>query len=107
MKKPRAPRLVTVAIFTTITIIFWVFFSLYKVFTSLEPANIDPKLLEPLNPILDTDALNRLEGRVFFQEGDVVAPLTVPAPSPTPIIVAEPLETPTETATDEGEFSTP
>lgn len=71
MKKPKAPRLVTVAIFTTITIIFWVFFSLYSVLTSKPEVNVDPKLLEPINPTFDTKALNALDGRIFIEEGDV------------------------------------
>jgi len=74
MKKPKAPRLVTVAIVTTITIIFWVFFSLYTVFTSKPPATIDPKLLLPLDPNLDTNALRQLEERVFFEEGSYTSP---------------------------------
>ncbi len=106
MKKPRAPRLVTVAIFTTITIIFWVFFSLYKVFTSLEPVSVDPKLLEPLTPTLDTNALSQLEGRVFFEEGEVAAPFAVASPSPTPAPEELIEETP-ETATNEAQVTTP
>jgi hypothetical protein len=77
VKKPKAPRLVTVAIFTTITIIFWVFFSLYNIFITKPPPEVDPKLLVPLDPTLDTRALTRLEGRVFFEEGTFAPPIFV------------------------------
>lgn len=105
MKKQKAPRLVTVAILTTVTLIFWVFFSLYNVLTSKPPNNIDPKLLEPLNPSLDRDTLGKLENRIFFEERDVdftISPsitITNPtsgsieteeeSPSPTPILTEE------------------
>lgn len=89
MKKQKAPRLVTVAIFSTVTLIFWVFFSLYNVLTSKPPTHVDSKLLEPLDPNLDRDALGKLQERVFFNEQDVdftALPsiiLTNPTPEPT------------------------
>jgi len=75
MDKPKSPKLVTVAIFTTITTIFWVFTGLYNIITSSPPANVDPKLLEPINPTLDKDALDRLDGRIFFEQGETTTPL--------------------------------
>ncbi len=71
MKKKKQPTLVTVLTFTTITIIFWVFFSVYKVLTTTPEVNIDPQLLEPINPSLDSNSLNKLEERTFFEEGTI------------------------------------
>ena len=98
MKKPKAPRLVTVAIFTTITIIFWVFFSLYGIFTSKAPVEVDPKLLEPLDPSLDINALTQLEGRVFFEEGYFASPTLIIQPVVTP----PPEQPPSETVATES-----
>ncbi len=70
MMKPKAPRLVTVAILTTITIIFWVFFDVYRILTAPSKIDIDPKLLEPFDPSLDLDSLDKLENRLFFEEGE-------------------------------------
>ncbi len=75
MKKPRAPKLVTVAITTTITVVFWVFFTLYQVLTRVSPSSVDPILLEPISPSLDTTLLNSIPERVFFEEGEVIAPI--------------------------------
>jgi hypothetical protein len=77
MNKPKAPRLVTVAVFTTITIIFWVFMGLYNLITSKPPANVDPELLKPINPTLEQEALNRLENRVFFEPGQTSSPFII------------------------------
>lgn len=81
MKKPKAPRTVTVAIFTTITIIFWVFFSLYNVLTSKPAVDVDPKLLEPINPSLDTNSLDELPNRNFVEEGEAL-PILQPTEAP-------------------------
>ena len=77
MNKSKAPRLVTVAIFTTITIIFWVFMGLYNIITSSPPVNVDPELLKPLDPTLNQEALDRLDGRVFFGEGETSTPVII------------------------------
>ena len=74
MDKIKTPKLVTVAILTTITIIFWVFVGLYNIIVTPSPVNIDPELLEPINPVLDKEALKRLEGRIFFDEGETRSP---------------------------------
>ena len=93
MKKQKAPRLVTVAIFSTVTLIFWVFFSLYNVLTSKPSANVDPKLLEPLDPNLNRDTLSKLQERVFFDEQDVdfnaLPSIILESPSPEPTQFAE------------------
>lgn len=77
MKKPKAPRLVTVAIFTTITLIFWVFVSLYNIIISEPDINVDPELFEPLEPTLQKEALDKLEGRIFFEEGQTNSPVII------------------------------
>ncbi len=73
MKKAKTPRLVTISVTTTITIIFWVFFGLYTILVTPTKIDIEQKLLEPLNPILDTDVLQSLKDRVFFEQEDVAS----------------------------------
>lgn len=106
MKKQKAPRLVTVAILTTVTLIFWVFFSLYNVLTSKPVIHVDSKLLDPLDPNLDRDTLGQLGERVFFEEQDVnftaVPSITLEAPTPTETpSEEEPVLTPTPAPTGE------
>ena len=108
MKKPKAPKLVTVAVFTTITIIFWVFMGLYSLITSAPPTNVDPELLSPIDPVLDQEALKRLEGRIYFEEGQTTSPVIIrDTPEPTPeteeiLIFEEGLEPATTTASLSG-----
>jgi hypothetical protein len=98
--KPATPRFVTVAIFTTITIIFWIFYVIYEVLTSAPPVVVDPNLLEPIVPRLDTQTLESLSQKEFFEEGEEIpfSPLTEASPSPTLI---EELETAIPALTDE------
>src|SRR3989344_2179548 len=79
MKNPKAPNLVTVLIFTTITIIFWVFFSVYQILTGNLVVDIPEELLKPINPTLDKEVLGNLPKQIFFEEGDIVSPLIVPS----------------------------
>lgn len=76
MRKPKPPRLVTVAIFTTVTIVFWIFYSVYQILTTDAPVNVSPELLEPISPELDFDALNQVGDRRYFEEGQTV-PLSI------------------------------
>lgn len=69
MKKPKAPKLVTVAITTTITIIFWIFLTLYHVLTTKPAPSVNPELLEPITAELDIESLEKIGKTVFFEEG--------------------------------------
>lgn len=106
MKKPKAPHFVTVSVLTTITIIFWVFFNLYNILSKKTSLKIDPKILEPISPELNTQILNTIQERRFFDEEDLVESsflIEPTAPSePTPSQVAEPTEVPV--ATEEGQL---
>lgn len=98
MNPHKAPRLVTVAIFTTITIVFWVFFTLYNILTSSPSLEIDPALLEPIDPKLDTSSLSQIENRIFFEADDATVPfIDTELPTPTPETTEAAIETPTET----------
>ena len=88
MKRPRAPKIVTVAILTTITIVAWIFFSVYRVLTQEPPVSVPEQILAPINPTLDAQALDRLENRIYFEENEVAA-----LPTPTPQEEAEEEET--------------
>lgn len=99
MKNPKAPRLVTVAILTTITVVFWVFLSVYRVLTTKPEPNVPPEILAPINPNLDKQTLETLSDRVFFEEGEVTLPAPLPTATLTPVQQKLPEEIVTPTAT--------
>ncbi|OGM11724.1 hypothetical protein A2Z22_04965 [Candidatus Woesebacteria bacterium RBG_16_34_12] len=83
MKKPRAPSLVTVAIMTTITIIFWVFFSVYRVLSTKIIPDTAPGILEPILVDLDSNTLAQIDKRVYFERGSIQQFLLEITPFPT------------------------
>src|SRR4030043_2226379 len=105
MATSNAPKQVTVTIFTTITIIFWIFLGIYRILTSTLPPEIDTKLLEPINPQLDEKILNNLEEKIFFEEGQVEFPYVsekiIPKLIPTPILTKTISPTPYPTINEE------
>lgn len=115
MRKSKAPHLVTIAIITTVTIIFWIFFDVYRIFTTTPPVDVSEELLQPITATLDTEALKNIESRIFFEE-DQIPEFLIATPSPTPTALEitptptpgiEELEitpTPQETATESAEI---
>ena len=71
MKGPKPPKIVVVLIVTTITIIFWVFLSVYEVLRKTPDLNIPDAVLKPLTPSLDQTSLGELPARVFYSEEEL------------------------------------
>ena len=105
MRKRKPPNLVIIAILTTITVVFWVFFSIYRVFTDEPSYDVPAEILEPVSPTLDTSLIDKIESRIFFREGEVVTQIQIASPTATPTATPEasptatPTVTPTPTAT--------
>lgn len=97
MKNIKAPRLVTIAILSLMTIVFWVGFEVFRTFTRTPDLSIPKEIIDPINPTLDQDALGRLQGRMYIDEGSIgQSVLTTPVPIQTPQPTVEP--TPESTA---------
>lgn len=100
MRKPKPPRLVTVAVITTVTIILWIFFGVYRILTEKPAVIVPDNLLAPINATLDQQALNSIQGRVYFEEDEIPeTPLT------TTVIEVTPEETITPTASPAAEIA--
>lgn len=102
MRKPKTPGLVSVAISTTITIIFWIFIALYQILTAGPDPVVDPNLLKQIDPTLDTSLLNTLDSKVYFEEGQSGPPLPGNIEITNQIQIL-PTETPTETEVEEAQ----
>ena len=71
MRKARTPNIVTLSILSLITIVLWVFFSIYRLIMA-KPAPVIPKeILAPINPDLDTRSLEKLNNRLYLDEGQL------------------------------------
>ncbi len=102
MNKSKVPSLVSIAILTAITSVFWIFFSVYRIFTTKPAPKVPEEILAPISPELDKVAIGKVQGRIFFEEGQIpqtsvtLAPTSTPSSSPSPL--ASPSATPIATA---------
>lgn len=69
MRRLNPPKLVTVAVFTTITIIFWIFFSVYNILTTDSQVDVDQRLLQPIDPNINTEILEVVSDRRYYDFG--------------------------------------
>jgi hypothetical protein len=102
MKKEKLPNIVTILIFTLVTLVLWLFFSIYRAVTKLQPASVPEEVLTPLNPSLDSTVLREIEKRGYIDESQmpqqaIITPSETSAPqtpSPTPENLIETTATP-------------
>lgn len=66
MKKTKLPALVTIAILTLITAIFWVFFSAYRLISRTPPLSVPQEIIKPIDPNLNPDILDNLDKKIHF-----------------------------------------
>ena len=111
MKKTKTPSIVTISTLTLITILFWVFFSVYRVFTIKPPDEVPEEILSPIDPALDSNALSNLTKRKYMDEslipdvsvGNIPTPqLIISTPSPTQSPIPLPNESSTPTPSPSG-----
>ena len=95
-KNKKTPSLISTLILTTITLVSWVFFSIYRAFVKPQPGVVPPEILEPIDPKLDTDSLNKLKERFYLNEEEVLE-ITPPPKTETPSPTASPTITPSPT----------
>jgi hypothetical protein len=104
--RSKRPVLLTIIGLTTTTVVFWIVYEIYLVLTTKPASTVDPKLLEPISPVLDINTLNDLSERLFFEEGQetnaIIAPSKITPTqtlkqSPTPTLSPTPPSSPTPT----------
>ena len=104
MKNLKIPTFVTIVVLTTITMIFWAFFGVYRIFTKESPPEIPAEIIEPLDPNLDKNTLELLQGRIFFEESQIPE---IPILTPTPEELISPEVTITPSASPSSETISP
>lgn len=71
MKDPKRPRIVSLAILTTLTLLAWIAFEVWRAFTRPAPIQVESQIIEPLNPQIDTQVLESLKTKIFFSDEEV------------------------------------
>jgi hypothetical protein len=72
MTKQKTPSLVTIAVLTVITVVFWIAFGVVKIFTvKKESVLIPTEVLAPVEPVLNKDAVDNLHQRIYFDKDQI------------------------------------
>jgi hypothetical protein len=106
----KMPSVVVLVVLTTITVVCWIGFSVYKALTTKPPVEVPQAVLNPIDPKLNDQYLERLPGRVYLDATGSTTQITLPEdiqeaqqatpqPSTTPLPSLEPEASPTSTPT--------
>lgn len=68
MKRKKRPRIVSFAVLTTITLLTWVVADLWRTFTRPVPVQVDPELLQELNPDIDRGVVAKVKESIYFSD---------------------------------------
>lgn len=89
MKSKKLPGIVMLAIFSFITALIWGASDLIRTLSKKPEAEVPTEVLEPISPILDQEALEKIESAVFFDESQIPN-LVLPSPSPLESVIPTP-----------------
>lgn len=64
MKKNKLPSAIVLMILTLITVLFWVSFTVYRVFTTESKPEIPEEVILKLDPFFDTNTLQTTKERI-------------------------------------------
>ncbi|MBI3290095.1 hypothetical protein HYZ78_01735 [Candidatus Microgenomates bacterium] len=89
MQRKRRPKILTLAILTTLTALTWVSFEVWRSFTKQPLLPVDAQILKSIDPNLDISALERLKREVYLPDSDArrgasAAAVATPIPTETP-----------------------
>lgn len=65
MKKTKLPSAIVLMILTLITVIFWISFTVYRVFTTETKPEIPEEVVLKLDPSFDTKTLQMTKDRIY------------------------------------------
>lgn len=79
MRKNKLPPIVTILVLTLIVVVFWIFFSVYRVFSNKPSPTVPEAVLAPIEGRLDTQTIEEIKTRIY-QEGSTITIVTTPEP---------------------------
>lgn len=99
MNKNKVPGLITILIATLITVVAWIGFSIYRAFANKPTPNVSQAVLQPLTPSLDKNIIDKIQGRLYFDESVIPEPSIGPTETQGPAQTPVPEISPTPVAT--------
>ena len=96
MNKGKKPFIINLLIFTVITIVIWIMYSIYIAISSPAVINVPESALQSFDPTLDVEGLTKLQQSIYLSEEELEESVTT---------ITIPEDTETEVATDETESS--
>lgn len=95
MKRKKQPRVLTLSILTTLTVLTWVAFEVWHSFTKQPPPQVDSKILRAIDPKLDTETLGKIKSKLYFPDEEARRGSLPVGSSPTASPTAQVSPTPT------------
>ncbi len=83
--KKKLPNSVFTIVLTAITVVSWVFFSIYQTLKKPLPVVVPPEITQPVDPNVGLDAAEKLKNKKYFEEGSFKETEII-KPSPTNLI---------------------
>lgn len=65
MKSKKLPSLIILVILTSITILFWISFNIYQVFSKQVSPVVPEEVILQIDPKLDTNTLNIMKSKIY------------------------------------------
>lgn len=89
------PSVIVLTILTTITVVCWIGLSVYRTLTTKPPVNVPQTVLNPIDPSLNDQYIQRLPGRTYLDATGSTTQITPPedeqnTPEPTTAPLASP-----------------
>ncbi len=82
--KNKTPSIVVVAVLTTVTVMSWIFFEVYRVLNSTPGVNIPKEILEPFSSDINTQMIDDLQNKYYFGDDYLIEnsyEIATPSPS--------------------------
>ena len=68
MDKRKLPTFIVLMILTLITILFWISFSIYQVFTNNGPVVVPEEIIRPIDASLDLQTVATMKDKIYIEQ---------------------------------------
>src|SRR5512138_1589328 len=99
MRKNKLPNLVVVLIISLITVVMWVSLNIFRALTVKPSPAVPGEISNPLDPTLKTELLGEIDKRILIDTSQIPEVVATESPSPTPIAIVVPTQSPTPVST--------